>query len=331
MITPRQLAQRSECYHQLNQLTTAGVPIIKTLEMLSRSPPSPGMRRPLRTTAAGLESGFTFAEALRRSGTWFAAFDLALLEAAEHSGRLDAVFRMLADYYQTRAELARKLLGGIAYPAFLLHFAIFIFPFPNLFLTGNVAAYLGQTFGVLLPIYVVVLLGVFAAQGSHGEPWRAVIEGILAPIPLLGSARRSLALARLSAALEVLLGAGVTMIEAWALAAAASGSPQLKRTVRSWKSRLQSGSTPAEEVRASRKFPELFANLYGTAELSGQLEDALKRLRIYYQEEGSRQLQFLAAWTPRFAYLIVAAMIAYRVIKFWTDYFQQIKDITGGS
>ena len=119
------------------------------------------------------------------------------------------------------------------------------------------------------------------------------------------------------------------MIEAWELAAAASGSPALRRTVLAWKPRVTAGETPAEAVSNSPQFPELFANLYHTGEISGQLDDTLRRLQSYYQEEGTRKLHALAQWTPRIIYFAVALMIAYRVIKFWTGYFQQIQNAGG--
>src|SRR5262249_21070287 len=148
-------------------------------------------------------------------------------------------------------------------------------------------------------------------------------------VPLLGKARRYLALARLSAALEALLSAGVTIIEAWELAATASGSPALRRLVVGWRPLVDAGQTPSEVVNASRRFPELFANQYATGEVSGKLDDALRRLHQYYQNEGSRKLHALAQWTPRAIYLCVMLLIAYKIIMFWTGYFKDVSNAGG--
>ena len=45
-------------------------------------------------------------------------FDIALVQAGEHSGRLDAVFKLLAAYYNDRAALLRQMISDLAYPAF---------------------------------------------------------------------------------------------------------------------------------------------------------------------------------------------------------------------
>jgi type IV pilus assembly protein PilC len=328
LITPGQFARRAELYHQLAALTGAGVGLIQALDQLQRHPPSRGFRLPLRRVVEQLNAGSTLAEAVV-AGDWMTDFERALLEAGERSGRLEQCFQLLADYHDDRAKLGRRLLSGLTYPVFVLHFAIFILPFAQLFLTGDWLTYLAKTFGVLLPLYALVALGLFAAQGRRGEAWRALLEQVLRFAPVLGSGRRDLALARLAAALEALISAGVTVVEAWQLAARASGSPALAHTVARWKGPLAAGQTPAELATKSGSFPDLFANQYATGERSGKLDDSLRRLNRYYQEEGSRKLEAVAQWVPRFFYLVVAGLIAWKVISFWMGYFEQIQKATG--
>ena len=121
----------------------------------------------------------------------------------------------------------RTIASGVVTLAVLI---LIVAPFAALvgFVTREFAgglAYLRQTLGLLAPIYLVTALIIYAAQSRHGETWRASMESLLATVPVLGTARHYLALSRLAAALGALLSAGVTIIEAWDLAAAASGSP----------------------------------------------------------------------------------------------------------
>jgi type II secretory pathway component PulF len=325
-VTPGQLTRRSEFYHQLAQLTAAGIGIPAALGQLARHPPSRSYRRPLQLAVAQLSEGATFTESLQQ-GDWLPEFDLALLHAGEQSGRLDACFRVLADHYADRARIGRQVIADLLYPLFLFHFAIFIFPFAQFFASGNWVRYLLQTFGVLIPIYLVVALVFYATQSRHGETWRSVIEFILRPVPILGSARKYLSLARLAGALEALLSAGVSIIQAWEMAARASGSPALSRAVLAWRPLVDAGQTPGETVNACREFPEMFSNQYLTGEISGKLDDTLIRLRNYYQEEGTRKLHTFAQWTPRMVYLLIVFMIATYVVRFWLGYFQNIQNI----
>lgn len=329
IITPGQLSHRAEFYHQLSQLTAAGIGLPNALEHLRRNPPTRSYVQPISAILQGISQGYTLTESARQAGSWLPEFDVALVHAGEQSGRLDSCFRLLGDYYKDRARLARQMLSDLAYPAFLFHFAVFILPFAQFFKTGNWVVYLAQTFGVLLPIYALTLAVIYAAQSKHGETWRSWMESLFRVVPVLGKARRALALARLASALEALLSAGVSILEAWELAAAASGSPALRRTVIAWRPMVNAGETPAEVVRVSGWFPELFSNQYATGEVSGKLEETLRGLHGYYQEEGSRKLHALARWTPRALYLIVMLLIAYRIVHFWIDYFNQVSAAGG--
>jgi type II secretory pathway component PulF len=323
---PGQFTRRAELFHQLAQLTAAGLPLTKALEQLERHPPSRAFREPLRLMLREIASGFTFSEAMSRSGKWVSPFDLALVDAGERSGRLDACFRTLADLYTERARMAKQMIGDLAYPVFLLHFAVLIFAFISYVGTWKLASGLVIIAGVLIPIYVLAAILIYVSQSRHGEGWRSLYEQLLHYVPILGSGRRDLALARLSLALEALINAGVTIIEAWQLAATVSGSPALLRTVERFLPEVRAGQTPAEAVTACGKFPDL----YSSGEVSGKLDETLRQLHRYYQEEGSRKIHTVAQWTPRLIYLLVALAIAYFIVHFWMNYFQQINNATSG-
>jgi type II secretory pathway component PulF len=322
--TPGQFRRRSEFYHQLAQLTSAGISVPGALEQLRRNPPAPSYRQPIAQLQRDLQDGCTFTESIKRLGSWLPAFDLALIDAGEQSGRLDSCFRLLAEYYGDRARMAGQILVDLAYPAFLFHFMVLVFSFVRFVGSFNWIGCLVQIVCILAPVYILIAIGIYASQSVHGEAWRTFMEKCLAPVPMLGTARRYLALGRLSAALEALLSAGMSIIEAWELAATASGSPSIRRTVLAWRPLVDAGQTPAEVVNASGSFDHVFASQYSTGEVSGTLDQTLRRLHNYYQEEGTRKLRAFAQWTPRAVYLGIMLMIAYFVVRWWANYFQQV-------
>ena len=112
--TPGQLSRRADFYHQLGQLTGAGLGLIQALEQIKRSPPDRSYREPTSQILAQIASGTTLTEAVQSCGRWLPAFDIALLQAGEQSGRLEASFRLLTDYYTDRARLARQMIGDLA-------------------------------------------------------------------------------------------------------------------------------------------------------------------------------------------------------------------------
>lgn len=331
LFMPGQLTCRADFYHQLGQMTAAGLSITVTLKQLQRTFRSGYFRAQLAAAVVDIERGATVSESFRRREGWLPEFDIALLHAGERSGRLDATFAMLAHYYGDRAAVARRLLSAVAYPVLLVHAALFILPFPELFQTGNIVGYLFKSVGVLAILYALVAIGIFLSQSKRNAAWRSTFESITGLIPLVGSGRRALALSRLAAALEALINAGETIHEAWPLAAAASGSPALQREVAAWRSQLVLGRTPAEVMRDNCVFPEMFANLYHSGEVSGSLDESLRRLRDYYADEGSRTLHTAARVWPGVLYAIIAGYIAWKVIHFYSGYFNQINRVMDGN
>ena len=333
IISPRQFVQRAELYHQLGQLMSAGIPIVRALEQIERRPPASAYHQPLQRLLNEIAQGATLAGSLRRLD-WLPEFDLALIGAGEQSGRLDACFRLLADYYNDRARVIRQVISQLIYPVGLIHLAAFVFliilPFAASQFNASLPLLFAKAVLILSPLYGAVALMIYATQSKHGENWRAWIEAFWRLVPILGKARHDLALSRLAAALESLISAGVNIFEAWDLAATASGSPALRRAVAAWKPQVVAGQMPSEAVNLCPLFPETFANLYASGEVSGKLDETLRRLNRLYNEDGTRKLNAFATWTPRLVYLLVALMIGYKVVQFWSGYFNQISTITNG-
>src|SRR6185295_270757 len=144
-------------------------------------------------------------DSLEKSGRWLSSFDIALLQAGEKSGRLPDCFRVLSNYYDQRAQLARQVIMFSVYPLIVFHVAVFIFPigrFTDLVLKGAIVPFIFQNFCVLVAVYGLALFLAYAMQATHDEYWRASVERLLAAFPVLGTARRNLAIARLSIALD---------------------------------------------------------------------------------------------------------------------------------
>jgi type II secretory pathway component PulF len=325
VLIPSQLQAQSEFYHQFGTLLAAGIGPVQALDHLQAHAPSKAWKVAAASLADGLGHGLGFAESARALRRLIPDFDLALIDAGEQSGRLDRIMIVLARAYQERATLLRNALAQLAYPVLILHAGIFIAPLPALVLGGNVRAYLAATFGVLVPLYLLVAILVRLCDGRHGPAWRERLEAAARYIPLLGSARRDLALARFALALGSLLNAGVPVIRAWGIAADSSGSPKLAHSVQEALATLDLGlGTPAELASRNREFPSLFATSLLTAEASGKLDDTLERLQRYYADEGARRMSLFATMAPRLLYIVILFVLAAQILDMFMAQQQRL-------
>ncbi len=330
IVTPSELNRRAELYHQLGSMISAGVPLIKSLEMVSANPSVRIPRRILFALIDCLKQGMTFTQSMQTVQGWLSDFDVALLSTGEKSGRLDATFKLLAVYYSTRAKIIRDTITGLLTTMVTLHVFLLVFPIGLLteFAQGIVSndysrcwPFISEKILAFGALYGVGLFFIFASQGRRGEKWRVLVETIFRRIPILRLAQKYLVLSRLAAALEALINAGISIVISWDLSAAACGSPFLRKQILKWKPALETGSTPGELIHQTKHFPDVFANLYNTGEQSGKLDESLLRLQAYYQDEGFRLMRLFTWVLNGVIYGAIVLLVAFNVISFWTHYY----------
>jgi type IV pilus assembly protein PilC len=330
IVTPGQINRRSQLYYQLGSMITAGVPLLKALEMASRNNSLRASKRAILALLSHLQEGRTFTDSMKEVQGWVPEFDVALLSVGEESGRLDTSFKLLARYYASRAKIIRDTITGLIVTIMTLN--VFLLVFPLGYLIGFAMGIINNNFAQCVPfiiekvvvfggLYGGVLLLIFACQGNRGESWRAMTESIFRMIPLLRIALKSLALARLASALDALTSAGVSVIKSWALAGAACGSPHLKREILNWIPQIEAGATPADMVNQIHYFPEMFRNLYSSAEISGKLDETLGRLQSYYEEEGFHLLRLFTRILNGIIYGSIVVLVGFNIIRFWMNYY----------
>jgi type II secretory pathway component PulF len=331
IVTPGQLKRKGEFYLQLASMTSAGVTITQGIDLLRRNAPSRALKQTAEQVMQGLLQGQTFTESLQQTGRDVPEFDVGLIEAGEAAGRLDQCFRLLGNFYVERGQLASRVITQLLYPIFLLHMAFFIFPinlFTDLLLkSGGFGPFVIDKIMKLAPLYLLILFLFWLFRSNRGEALRSGLERVINVIPVLRALRRDLALARLCAALEALINAGVTIIEAWDMAGKASGSPRIIRAVAAARPNIVQGELPSDAIENQGIYPDLFITSYRTGEVSGQLDDALRRLYRHYQDAASDGLKRFAEWLPRIIFLGVAIAIGFYVISFYSNYFGEIDKV----
>ena len=333
MVTPGQLNRRAQLYDQLGSMIAAGVPLVQALQMAGKNRAIRTSQKTIHELIGHLQAGLTFTDSMAKVQGWMPEFDTALLSVGEESGRLDTSFKLLGRYYASRAKLIRDTISGSVITVATLH--VFLLICPLGFLISFVLGIVNNNFAQCLPFIIekFIVFGalyggvgflIFASQGNRGESWRALVESIFSMVPLLRTAVKYLALARLASALEALTNAGVSVIKSWELAGSASGSPRLKRELLAWAPQLETGITPADMVNQINYFPEMFRNLYSTAEISGKLDETLVRLHNYYEEEGFRTLQLFTRILTGIIYGTMALIVAIFVIRFYVGMFNSV-------
>ena len=324
------LRDKQSLYHSLGQLVRSGIPFPAALDNLARTTRG-GMRRVVRRLKEAVGSGQTVGEAFARQRPAVGEMEVGVIAAVERAGKLERGLAQLSDYFGALAQARAGIVKKCAYPAFVLHFGVFVFGLKTFFGSG-LGPFLRATFGLLGLLYavVIVIALVVPLLRSAGSA-SALPDSLLRMLPLVGGIRRALSTARFCATYEMQLDAGINVIDALQAAQRASQSGLIRAAVARAIPEVRGGAQVGGLLAASGAFPEPMIRSFCMGEQTGELDHELKRLAAEYQAEGLTRIETLAEWLPRLLYIAVVIYVGYGVVTWYRSYLQQAMSLMDGN
>ncbi|RFC49319.1 MAG: Type II secretory pathway, component PulF/Type II secretory pathway, component PulF [Verrucomicrobia bacterium] len=313
-----QLSNREKflLYAELAKLVAAGFGIDKSTELLSQQMPHGQIAGFARGIRDGLRCGFSFADSVAQAKPTPSGLEVSILRATESGGVLPEGLRYLRDEYQAAWKLWQSVLGRLAYPVFLLHFAALVPVIPPLFTGGafqdglmRALWTLGWIYGIGFGLFQWVLSLMDRAQTDVAS------DRFLRRLPLFGGARRDLCLQRFASIFQVYLRCGSTFSVALDGAGEATQSAVLAKAADDLASRAEAGEAIGEHLQANRVFPTDFARSLANAERVGGLEEDLGRWTAHYRQTVADRLDQIGVWVPKAIFAMVAVYVGWQIIQ----------------
>jgi len=111
---------------QFATMIDAGLPLVQCLEILSSQQENKVFKKALIEIRGAVESGATFAAALKAHPKVFTSLYANMVEAGETGGILDTILNRLAQYMEKSMGLKKKVKSAMLYPAVVTVVAIVI-------------------------------------------------------------------------------------------------------------------------------------------------------------------------------------------------------------
>lgn len=311
--------QRAALWRRLSAMERAGIPVQTSV---SRLVEQGGEGRALTSVQADLAEGLGMGDAFARAEA-LSPIERRLISAATKGGRLPEVLDDLADHFEDRAAVKRALVGGLAYPVFLMHAAVF-FPSLPVLVTDGLLAFLAAVLIPLVVVYAVVAAVVLGWRGVRAADPLAADRRLLA-LPVVGAVVHKRALATSLNVLRLLHASGVPAFEALEAAAAACPNAVIGRAFDRVREGLGEGLSMAQAFAAEPLFPAEVVDLVTTGETSGQLDDLLARATRRLEDEAKMARRALIVAAGLAAFFVAAGMVAWKVFSFWAGYLDAIK------
>jgi general secretion pathway protein F len=106
-------------YSQLADLLHAGVPLLRSLDILEKQGNNPVLQQAVREVRAEVAEGTGLAQAMAKHPRVFNELAVSMVRAGQEGGFLEDVLIRIADFTEHQEDLKAKVVGAMAYPIFL--------------------------------------------------------------------------------------------------------------------------------------------------------------------------------------------------------------------
>ena len=111
---------------QFSTMIDAGLPLLQCLDILHTQQENPTFKKNLKKIKESIESGETFADALKKFPKVFNELFVNMIAAGEAGGILDVILGRLSAYMEKMAKLKKQVKGAMTYPAITLAVAVIV-------------------------------------------------------------------------------------------------------------------------------------------------------------------------------------------------------------
>ena len=325
---------------QLSTLIDAGLPLLRSVNVLIAQLKPCKLRDILREVASDVQSGSTFAEALAKHPKQFDRLYVNMVRAGEVGGLLETVLQRLAIFMERREALKRRVKGALIYPiaviliaggivSFLLLKVVPVFadiftefggdlPAPTkvLIAAGDFMIY---KWWILLTAICWTIIGLKLAMRS--KQIKRVFDRIILKVPLIGDLVTKVAVARFARTLGTLITSGVPILQALKITRETIGNEVIQNAVDTVHESVKEGDTIAAPLDKSKVFPPMVVNMIDVGEETGSLDAMLVKVADIYDAEVENAVDAMLSLLEPLIIIVLGGIIGFIVVALYLPIF----------
>ncbi len=313
-------------YSQFADLLRAGVPALRSLDVLHKQTSNPVFKEVLREVREDLSSGQTLADAMAKHPNAFNPLHVSMIRAGEKGGFLEDVLVRIAVFTERQNELRNKLLGAMLYPALLMLVGTSIIIFILLYIVPKVRSFLRGELPVMTKLVfafcdllkahgtevlagVVILIFTFVAI-IRSKSGRMALDRFSLKAPMMGKIITLVAICRFCRILGTLLHNGVPILQALKISRDSAGNRLLMEIVDESIEGVRKGTSLAAPLGKRDLFPLDIVDMIAVGEESNNLEHVLITIADSYEARTGRQIDLMVRFLEPLLLVIMAAVVA---------------------
>lgn len=350
---------------QLSTLQDAGLPILRSLEILEQQQKPGLMKTSLQGIHEDVSGGMSLSESMGKHPKAFNTLYTKMIAAGEVGGVLDLILQRLADFLEKAEKLKKRIISAMIYPsavisiATLIVLAIMIFivpsfvkifedfeadlPLPTIYLIaaakwlagpilsedngGNGSWFPGFIVVIGTPIFLFFILKL--TRKTKGG--KAVIDRVMLLMPVLGQLVRKSTIAKFTRTLGTLINAGVPILDAIKITSDTTGNNVYQNALMDVRDSVRQGDSFAEPLRKAKVCDSLVVNMIDVGEETGDLDKMLEKIADNYDEEVDNTVAGLVSLLEPIMVIVLGVIVGSIVVSLFLPMIALMESLMGGA
>ena len=322
------------CFH-LEQLSSAGVPIVEGLIDLRDSVENPRFKEVVGGLVESIQGGRTLSQALADFPEVFGRVFISLVRSGEQTGKLPEVLSSLTETLKWEDELSAQTRKMLMYPAFVGSTVLLVTFFLMIFLVPQMTGFI-KSMGKDLPLQTVILIHVsnfcvnywwlvlalppavffgvrYAARTNPAVEF--ALDRHKLNLPIIGPVLRKIILSRFTSSFAMMYAAGITVLDAIRNSEEILGNRPLEEAMRSAGRQIADGKGMTSAFQDVGLFPPLVIRMLKVGESTGGLDRALLNVSYFYNREVKESIGKMQAMIEPVLTLVLGALLGWVMIS----------------
>jgi len=282
-------------YSQLADLLGAGVPMLRSLDVLSGKGSQGTLAQVVKDLRESVAGGMSLGDAMGKHPRVFSPLHASMVRAGEQGGFLEEVLQRIAVFSEKQDELRNKVVGAMIYPTILVFVGSAVVVLLMVVVVPKIRQYLRpETFNALtvavfavcdllqdhyIAVILVLLAVILAVSSILKTKWgQRAFERFKLQAPVLGGVMTMVAICRFCRILGTMLRNGVPILQALRISKDSAGNAILAEVIEDAGDSVRKGAALSTPLGECGLFPPAIVDMIAVAEESNNLETVLVQI-----------------------------------------------------
>lgn len=314
---------------QLSTLIGAGLPLTQALHTVFEQTENKQLKKVTADIIASVEGGKTLSDSFGKHPEVFDKLYIALINAGEVSGMLDTSLRRIAVQQEKDAQMMSKIRGAMTYPLIVMVVIGLVMGFllfqvvPQVeklyvdmkqqlpFITMIMVT--GANFMIKFWWLLLIGFGVgiyFLRQYFSTETGSRALDAFKLNVPLFKNMFRKVYMTRFMRTGELLLEAGVPMLDVLDISATAVNNRLVSESIKKAADKVQGGKALSISLKDQDYILNLVPQMIGIGEQSGKVAEMMNKTAQIYEEELDEEIKALSTAIEPILMVVMAIVAA---------------------